>query len=355
MKKHKFNLIFIFGSILVAGGLFLIIDFESSNESDISVKTNIIEHEVINTLIALDDGKLTVLENGRQRIVNDYTYTHLFGLTSTNTVWLGVKTYNPIDASNMYPSSTYILSEIDIEGGNEIQTITITDVDLIVYERNSKRFVIQYIQELDGKDSNSSPVSISVLNEKGEVIDNFEEFGATGIVESDGGIILVTLQSQPMTNRYLFLMSDGEKVYREYENMDFSEIFFVQGLVLKVTESDSGYAVTDYNTQERFIDSPLRSVYGFFSIGDEVFLRGVQSDYTAYPQLYRVREDGNLTHILGDHSFISEGVGKTFVYAEPIDSQYHVRLWETDLDGKNARLILDDYDLPWHSYPIVVK
>lgn len=312
--------------------------------------------ETKNELYILNNGKIELLAGGVLKVITEQQYDRLFGLSRRGTIWAGAERPSSVASEGMPPAMDMVLYEIQPSDGQVLQSKQLVDVEQTIFDKENFRFVVLHAQKNVTPDLQSWDTPITILDDSGGVIESWEEPNIHNVGVVNSGPILFSRSGTETTRRYLAILPDGKKEYREYEVDIGVDLTFFGDTALEVREaSDRGYIVIDHVTKQPYISGSVTMASGMRVLHGKTFFRGIQGDSWPYPQLYSIDEAGALTHVLGNNTFVLEGVNNTLVYAEPIDAQYHVRIWETNANGQNAVLLTEDYELPWHSFPVVAN
>jgi hypothetical protein len=305
-------------------------------------------------------------------------FTHLFGESENGLIMLGFLQPSAPRQVAAYPEhNTLSLTTYDPANGRLRSIRTFTYVTDVVYQRVPGRFVLFGPANASQNPDDGWTTEVTTLSARGEKVISFREPQLFNTRVLDGGTIafhelqdgtLLALKKTPESSRdriYLELTPTGERRVRTMpfpQNTDHL-YWYRDKPIVQIPSGDDQQQVIAYlrqngATKTLFALPDLVVMRDLFDAFGATYLNGIieaeQKDWPPCSRLYKVTSKG-VTPIIGSVA----GVWPTpdgFLYTEPLETCIHVRLWKTDMQGRHAQLITDDFTVDDHyKQPVAVR
>lgn len=316
--------------------------------------------------------------SGAQQITGEEGYTHLFRVFENGEVLLGTMQPSSQPEISVYPEhNTLVLRSLNIVEGRNRIVATFTDIADVVYQRTPGRFVLFGPLATSSNSTEEWKTEVTILNDKAEKVTSFFESnlfntrgidgGTTAFHELSDGTLLVLKKDFTRDTRrtYWNLTPSGErKVLQMSFPDDIDHLYWYNDDPIVQVPARRGRSPFIARLKQNGETKPLFTIPHLVAMNDlfdafgATYLVSIigadQEDWPPCSRLYRItkqRQEQVIGSVVGVWP-ISDG----FMYAEPLETCTHVRLWKTNVGGRNATLIADDFTIGnYYGKPLVVS
>lgn len=316
--------------------------------------------------------------NGAHKISQGKEYTHFFGISQDGSLWLG--TLQPpaqSEESAYLEHNTLILTSFDPLENKERFAATFPDVTDVVYQRAPGRFVLFGPTQALPNPDEGWKIEVTVLNDDAEKIATFSEpnlfntrgidGGTTAFHELSDGTLLALKKSFTVDSyrTYLELTPSGARKERRLRfPRDIDQLHWYKNKPIVQVPARSGRSpsiarlLPDGNTKAIFDIPNLITMNDLFDAFGKTYIVGIidsdQKDWPPCSRLYKITTETQIP-VIGSVAGVWPTPDRALLYAEPLEQCGHVRLWKTDVNGQNARLVADDLIIQnYYQQPIIV-